>query len=56
MSSDAHANKKRKLGGGEVFSQPKDTGTGTNLNTQLHYAVETLKVAHSLHTHRHRSY
>lgn len=27
-----------------VYSQPADTGTGTNINTQLVYAVNHLKV------------
>ena len=28
----------------EVYSQPADTGTGSNINTQLVYAIEYLKV------------
>jgi hypothetical protein len=27
-----------------VYSQPADTGTGTNVNTQLVYAIDHLKV------------
>ena len=27
-----------------VYSQPADTGTGANINTQLVYAVDNLKV------------
>jgi len=30
-----------------VYSQPADTGTGTNVNTQLLYAVNHLKVSQS---------
>jgi transcription initiation factor TFIIE subunit beta len=29
-----------------VYSQPADTGTGTNINTQLVYAVNHLKVCY----------
>ena len=32
---------------GIVYSQPADTGTGTNVNTQLLYAVNHLKVSQS---------
>lgn len=31
-----------------VYSQPADTGTGVNINTQLVYAVDHLKVCHAL--------
>jgi hypothetical protein len=31
-----------------VYSQPADTGTGNNVNTQLVYAVNHLKVNRSL--------
>ena len=29
---------------GIVYSQPADTGTGTDINTQIVYAVDHLKV------------
>ncbi|KAH7100512.1 transcription initiation factor IIE, beta subunit [Auriculariales sp. MPI-PUGE-AT-0066] len=41
MEASSSNSKKRKVS--EVYSQPKDTGTGTAAGTQLHYAVDTLK-------------
>ncbi|VDC07255.1 unnamed protein product [Peniophora sp. CBMAI 1063] len=35
--------KKKRPKPSEVYSQPADTGTGTNINTQLVYAIEYLK-------------
>ena len=36
--------KKKKPKANVVYSQPADTGTGININTQLVYAVDHLKV------------
>ena len=38
--------KKKKPKANVVYSQPADTGTGSNINTQLVYAVDHLKVSH----------
>lgn len=37
--------KKKKPKANIVYSQPADTGTGINLNTQLVYAVDHLKAS-----------
>jgi transcription initiation factor TFIIE subunit beta len=41
-------NKKKKAKSNIVYSQPADTGTGHNVNTQLVYAVNHLKVSTGL--------
>ncbi|KAJ3711829.1 hypothetical protein DFJ43DRAFT_1107212 [Lentinula guzmanii] len=43
----APSSKKKRPKSNIVYSQPADTGTGTNVNTQLVYAVNHLKSTHN---------
>ncbi|KAJ8588597.1 transcription initiation factor IIE, beta subunit [Rhizopogon salebrosus TDB-379] len=44
---DLPATKKKRPKTNIVYSQPADTGTGTNVNTQLVYAIDHLKSTHN---------
>ncbi|KAF9075992.1 transcription initiation factor IIE subunit beta [Rhodocollybia butyracea] len=46
-SSSPSTTKKKRPKSNIVYSQPADTGTGTNVNTQLVYAVNHLKSTHN---------
>lgn len=46
-ASEPSPQKKKRPKTNVVYSQPADTGTGTNINTQLVYAVNHLKSTHN---------
>ncbi|KAK7441725.1 hypothetical protein VKT23_016388 [Stygiomarasmius scandens] len=47
QESEASSSKKKRPKTNIVYSQPADTGTGVNVNTQLVYAVNHLKSTHN---------